>query len=135
MTRMALVLFAATVGLCQPPPVSAAKPDSVEQTVSPFLVAFANRDVPAFTDFIAEDATMFFPPTAPGAPPLRVQGTRKSEATTWAAWSNSAISPDTSAVVATAITERRAELKSEALILVEGSGCPDRFPTPDRAQS
>ena len=78
MTRLiscvALVLFAATVGLCQPPSVSAAKPDSVEQTVSRFLVAFANRDVPAFTDFIAEDATMFFPPSAPGAPSLRVQG-------------------------------------------------------------
>ena len=78
MTRLiscvALVLFAATMGLCQRLPVSAAKPDSVEQTVSRFLVAFANRDVPAFTDFIAEDATMFFPPSAPGVPPLRVQG-------------------------------------------------------------
>jgi ketosteroid isomerase-like protein len=78
MTRLiscvALVLSAATVSLCQPPSVSTGKPDSVEQTVSRFLVAFANRDVPAFTDFIAEDATMFFPPSAPGAPPLRVQG-------------------------------------------------------------
>jgi ketosteroid isomerase-like protein len=77
MTRLiscaALVPFAATVGLCQPP-VSPAKPHSVEQTVSRFLVAFANRDVPAFTGFIAEDGTMFFPPFAPGAPPLRVQG-------------------------------------------------------------
>ena len=44
-------------------------------------------------------------------------------------------SPDTSTAVATALTERRAELKSAALVLVEGSGCPDWFPTPDRARS
>ena len=78
MTRLtscvAFVFFAATVGLCQPPPVSAAKPDSVEQTVSRFLVAFANRDLAAFTECFAEDATMFFPPSAPGAPSIRVQG-------------------------------------------------------------
>ena len=71
---VALVLFAPTVSLCQSPPASAAKPDSVEQTVSRFLVAFANRDVPAFSEFFAEDATMFFPPSATGAPSLRVQG-------------------------------------------------------------
>jgi ketosteroid isomerase-like protein len=45
--------------------------------MSRFLVAFANNDVPAFAEFMAEDATMFFPPSAPGAPSLRVQG--KSE--------------------------------------------------------
>ena len=78
MTRLtscvAFVFFAATVGLCQLPTASAAKPDSVEQTMSRFLVAFANNDVPAFAEFMAEDATMFFPPSAPGAPSLRVQG-------------------------------------------------------------
>jgi ketosteroid isomerase-like protein len=42
--------------------------------MSRFLVAFANNDVPAFAEFMAEDATMFFPPSAPGAPSLRVQG-------------------------------------------------------------
>ena len=73
MTRLtscvALGFFAATVGLCQSPPASAAEPDSVEQTMSRFLVAFANNDVPAFAEFMAEDATMFFPPSAPGARP------------------------------------------------------------------
>ena len=39
-----------------------------------FLAAFANRDLPAFTEFFAEDATMFFPPSAPGSPPRRVEG-------------------------------------------------------------
>ena len=78
MTRLtsyvALVLIAATVSLCQSPPASAVKPDSVEQTMSRFLAAFANRDVPAFAEFMAEDATMFFPASARGAPSLRVQG-------------------------------------------------------------
>ena len=76
MTRLtscvALGFFAATVGLCQSPPASAAEPDSVELTMSRLLVA--NNDVAAFSEFMAEDATMFFPPSAPGAPSLRVQG-------------------------------------------------------------
>ena len=76
MTRLtscvALGFFAATVGLCQSPPASAAEPDSVELTMSRLLVA--NNDVAAFAEFMAEDATMFFPPSAPGAPSLRVQG-------------------------------------------------------------
>lgn len=71
---LALVFIAAAVSLCQSSPASAARPDSVEQTISRFLVAFANRDVPAFAEFIAGDATMFFPPSAHGAPSLRVQG-------------------------------------------------------------
>ena len=71
MTRLtscvALGFFAATVGLCQSPPASAAEPDSVELTMSRLLVA--NNDVAAFAEFMAEDATMFFPPSAPGARP------------------------------------------------------------------
>ena len=39
-----------------------------------FLAAFANRDLPAFSEFFAEDATMFFPPSAPGSPSRRVEG-------------------------------------------------------------
>ena len=65
MTRLtscvALGFFAATVGLCQSPPASAAEPDSVELTMSRLLVA--NNDVAAFAEFMAEDATMFFPPS------------------------------------------------------------------------
>ena len=71
---LALVFFAPTVSFCQSPPASATKPDSVEQTASRFLVAFANRDVPAFSEFFAEDATMFFPDPGNGFPSLRVQG-------------------------------------------------------------
>src|SRR5439155_26056781 len=48
--------------------------DNIEQTVARFLAAFANRDLPAFIQFSAENATMFFPPSAPGSPSRRVEG-------------------------------------------------------------
>ena len=47
--------------------------DDIEQTMQRFLVPFSNRDVPAFSPFFAEDATVFFP----GRPPGRVQGRAK----------------------------------------------------------
>jgi ketosteroid isomerase-like protein len=48
--------------------------DNIEQTMASFLAAFANRDLPAFSEFFAEDATMFFPPSATGSPSRRVEG-------------------------------------------------------------
>ncbi len=44
--------------------------DDIEQALQRFLVSFSNRDVPAFSPFFAEDATVFFPGRLLG----RVQG-------------------------------------------------------------
>lgn len=50
--------------------------DDVERTIAAFLDPFANRDVPGFIDYFAEDATVFMPPSASGASPRRIQGKR-----------------------------------------------------------
>lgn len=39
-----------------------------------FLVAFSNRDIATFSAFFAEEATMFFPPSAFGPPSGLVEG-------------------------------------------------------------
>jgi ketosteroid isomerase-like protein len=44
--------------------------DEIEQTLQRFLMPFSNRDIPAFIQFFADDATVFFP----ARPPRRVQG-------------------------------------------------------------
>jgi ketosteroid isomerase-like protein len=50
------------------------RPEGVEQVINDFLVPFSSRDVAGFMAYFAEDATVFFPPSASGAPPGRVQG-------------------------------------------------------------
>jgi ketosteroid isomerase-like protein len=50
------------------------KPDDVELVVRHFLVPFSNRDVAAYITYFADDATIFFPPSKPGAPATRVSG-------------------------------------------------------------
>jgi len=49
-------------------------PDDVEKTITAFLSRFASRDVPGFIDYFAADATVFMPPSATGASPVRLQG-------------------------------------------------------------
>ena len=49
-------------------------PDDVELVVRHFLVPFSNRDVAAYITYFADDATVFFPPSKPGAPATRVSG-------------------------------------------------------------
>jgi ketosteroid isomerase-like protein len=51
----------------------AQRQSDIEQTIERFLVAFGNRDIPAFSAFLVEDATMFFP-SAAGQPTNRVEG-------------------------------------------------------------
>jgi ketosteroid isomerase-like protein len=46
---------------------------SVRQTLERFLVPFSSRDVPAFMEFFADGATVFFPPS-PRAAARRVEG-------------------------------------------------------------
>jgi ketosteroid isomerase-like protein len=48
--------------------------DDVEHVIEAFLIPFSNRDIPAFIEFFADDATMFLPSSATGAPTGRIQG-------------------------------------------------------------
>ena len=48
--------------------------DEVKQVIADFLVPFSGRDVAGFMRYFADDATVFFPPSARGATPGRVQG-------------------------------------------------------------
>ena len=47
---------------------------AIERMMREFLVHFSNRDVAAFGPYFAEDATVFFPPSAFGPPSGRVEG-------------------------------------------------------------
>ena len=51
-----------------------AQPDGIEQMMDGFLTAFSNRDVVTFSAYFADDATMFFPPSAFDPPSGRVHG-------------------------------------------------------------
>ena len=70
-----LVLLALT-GLTHSEAVDGAQaqPDEIEQMMERFLSAFGNRDVAAFSAYFADDATMFFPPSAFDPPSGRVRG-------------------------------------------------------------
>ena len=46
----------------------------IELVMNKFLTAFSNRDVDAFSAYFAEDATMFFPPSAFSPPTGLVDG-------------------------------------------------------------
>ncbi|HJU75881.1 MAG TPA: nuclear transport factor 2 family protein [Gemmatimonadaceae bacterium] len=46
----------------------------IELMMQKFLAAFSNRDVEAFTAYFAEDASMFFPPSAFSPPASLVEG-------------------------------------------------------------
>ena len=52
----------------------------IERVVRDFLVAFGNRDFAVFVPYFAEDATVFFPPSAI-APLGRIQGRAEIERT------------------------------------------------------
>lgn len=54
--------------------VAQTRVDDVEQVIEAFLIPFSNRDISAFVGFFADDATMFLPPSAIGAPTGRIQG-------------------------------------------------------------
>ena len=51
----------------------------IERVVTDFLTAFGNRDFAQFLPFFSEDATMFFPPSAP-APTGLVRGRNEDRA-------------------------------------------------------
>jgi ketosteroid isomerase-like protein len=48
--------------------------DEVKQVITEFLIPFSSRDMDGFMRYFADDATVFFPPSAKGAAPERVQG-------------------------------------------------------------
>jgi ketosteroid isomerase-like protein len=50
------------------------QPDDVQRVIAAFLIPFSSGNVAEFIDYFADDATVFMPPTAPGASPGRVQG-------------------------------------------------------------
>jgi ketosteroid isomerase-like protein len=68
----ALVLLC--VSVLAIPAAAQSQPDDVERVLAAFLIPFSNGNVAEFIDYFAEDATLFMPPTAPGASPDRVQG-------------------------------------------------------------
>jgi hypothetical protein len=71
----ALALTALRIAHAQPNPQK-----DIERVIRDFLVAFSNRDYAAFVRYFAEDATVFFPPSA-AAPLGRVQGRSEIERT------------------------------------------------------
>jgi ketosteroid isomerase-like protein len=58
--------------------VAQSRGDDVELVIEAFLVPFSNRDIPAFIEIFAEDATIFLPQTATGAPTGRTQAGKTS---------------------------------------------------------
>ena len=73
-----LLVLAATVLLVGFRPSSSTSTSSqageIELMMNKFLAAFSNRDVDAFSTYFAEDATMFFPPSAFSPPTGLVEG-------------------------------------------------------------
>jgi ketosteroid isomerase-like protein len=70
MTRSLLVSILAAAAIAGP--AAHAQAPDVEQVMKAFLVPFSNQDVPAFIDYFADDAVVFFP-SAQFAP-MRVEG-------------------------------------------------------------
>jgi ketosteroid isomerase-like protein len=54
--------------------VAQSRGDDVEHAIEAFLIPFSNRDIPVFIEFFADDATMFLPSSATGAPTGRIRG-------------------------------------------------------------
>lgn len=70
-TRALVLLF---VSVLATRAAAQSQPDDVERVIAAFLIPFSSGKVAEFIDYFAADATLFMPPTAPGASKGRVQG-------------------------------------------------------------